>query len=571
VKKIDLAGFFVFLCINSYFTGSQENIAISSIPLWLLAITLSYFVYSNAKNPSKPLLMSGLGVLALSTLLVSITVSSLISESPMTERILGSAQRGDGLANYVSLIFIFVGIIQLDLKSKVRLIDWVILSGIFQASVGFAQIFGLEIFNKIGYAGVTGTLRNTNTAGFFLALLATISFSRALDKSIEKKIRLVYLFLYAIFAVQAILTKTIQGPVLTLAGTLGLASMLLYANLKGRNLKVGAKIFPWAIIVTSFFAVFFVYPHLLKIETFKIRTLYWRAAWEMFLENPIFGVGPGSFGSFVSEHRSVDYVKTLGPNLRVDDAHNVFLHLLSTVGCISTFLIVFSIFVILVVVVRKSRNTLQDSSLVIVLVFILGSSISYFNPTLILVFLVFLAVLHSPIESVKRNKLTRISFLSVTTTFVALIVFSFVIIGQTNIPNSLTQSEAKAFLLNTSLRCENRTELLTKVINGGVQLSEQEIESVYLSDVRCLEIGIAIARRDTLENRLTATPAINRVLQIDPNNPVIIGLQALVADKSNDSINARKLIEQANSMSDLSTLGDEELSKQFLDLLAKQP
>lgn len=568
---MDLAGFFVFLSINSYFTGSQENIAISSIPLWLLAITLSYFVYSNAKNPSKPLLMSGLGVLAVSTLLVSITVSSLISDSPMTERILGSAQRGDGLANYVSLILIFVGIIQIDLKSKVRLIDWVILSGIFQATVGFAQIFGFQIFNKIGYEGVTGTLRNTNTAGFFLALLATISFSRALDKSIEKKIRLVYLFLYAIFAVQAILTKTIQGPVLTLAGTLGLALILLYANLKARNLKVGATIFPWAIIVTSFFAVFFVYPQLLKIETFKIRTLYWRAAWEMFLENPIFGVGPGSFGSFVSEYRSVDYVKTLGPNLRVDDAHNVFLHLLSTIGFIGTFVIVFSIFVILVLVVRKSRNTLQDSSLVIVLVFILGSSISYFNPTLILVFIIFLAVLHSPIESKKKNKLTRISFLSVTTTFVTLIVFAFVIIGETNVPNRLTQSEAKNLLLNPSLRCENRSELLTKVINGGIQLSEQEIESVYLSDVRCLEIGIAIARRDTLENRITATPAINRVLQIDPNNPVIIGLQALVADKSNDSINARKMIEQANSMSDLSTLGDEELIKQFLDLLAKQP
>ena len=161
--------------------------------------------------------------------------------------------------------------------------------------------------------------------------------------------------------------------------------------------------------------------------------------------------------------------------------------------------------------------------------------------------------------------------MSVTTTLVALIVFSFVIIGQTHIPNSLTQSEAKAFLLNTSLRCENRTELLTKVLNGGVQLSEQEIESIYLSDIRCLEIGIAIARRDTLENRLTATPAINRVLQIDPNNPVIIGLQALVADQSNDSINARKLIEQANSISDLYTLRDAELSKQFLDLLAKQP
>ncbi len=570
MKKIDIAGLFVFLSINSYFTGSQENIAISSIPLWLLAIAMTYIGFSNSRNSSKQWLMGGLGLLTVSTLLVSITISSLISDSPATERILGSSQRGDGLTNYVSLILIFVGIIQIDLKSKVRLIDWVILSGIFQSLVGFVQILGLEIFNKIGYEGVTGTLRNTNTAGFFLALLATISFSRILDKSIEKKIRLVYLFLYVIFALQAILTKTIQGPVLTLAGTLGLVLILLYARLKSRSLRVSAQIFPWVIIVTSLFAVFSVYPHLLKIETFKIRTLYWRAAWEMFLENPIFGIGPGSFGSFVSEYRGIDYVKILGPNLRVDDAHNIFLHLLSTVGFISTFVILSSIFLILVLALRKTRNWLQDSSLIIVLVFILGSFISYFNLTLILVFLIFLAVLHTPTESMKKNRLSRVSFVSVTTTFATLIVFAMVIIGQTNIPNRLTQSEAKNLLLNPSLRCEYRTELLTKVINGGVQLSKQEIESVYLSDIRCLEIGIAIARRDTLENRLSATPAINRVLQIDPNNPVIIGLQALVADKSNDSINARKLIEQANSISDLSTIGDADLSKQFLDLLAKQ-
>ncbi len=569
MKKIDLAGLLVFLSISSYFTGAQENIAISSIPIWLLAIVLSFFAYSNAKNPTKASLISGKALIAISILLIFLTISSLFSASPLTERILGSSQRGDGLANYVALILIFVGMIQLDLKSKVRLVDWVLLAGILQALVGFAQILGLEVFNKIGYEGVTGTLRNTNTAGFFFAILATISFSRALDHSAGKKFPATYFVLYGIFALQAVLTKTIQGPVLTVAGTLGLVSVFIYAKLKESKLKTSTRIFPWAIVFTSVLATFLIYPQLLKIETFKIRTLYWHAAWEMFLENPILGVAPGAFGSFVSEYRSTDYVKTLGPNLRVDDAHNVFLHLLSTLGFVSALIIFICILVILISALKKSREMPQNTSLVIVLIFLLGSAISYFNPILILVFLIFLAGLHSPNESKNRNRLLRIQIATMTTIFVTLIGFALVVISQTNVPDRLTQSEAKALLVNASLRCESRTELLTKVIGGGIQLSKQEIESVYLSDVRCLEIGVAIARRDTLENRSTAPSAINRVLELDPNNPVIMGLMALVADRSNDSVSAKKLIEKANSIRDLATLGDPELSKQFLELLAK--
>ena len=569
MKKIDLAGLLVFLSISSYLTGAQENIAISSIPIWLLAIALSFFAYSNAKNPANASLNSGKVLFAVSILLIFLTISSLFSTSPLTERILGSSQRGDGLTNYVALILIFVGMIQLDLKSKVRLIDWVILAGIFQALVGFAQILGLEVFNKISYEGVTGTLRNTNTAGFFLALLATISLSRALDHSAGMKFRGIYFVLYGTFALQAVLTKTIQGPVLTVAGTLGLVSVFIYARLKESKLKTGTRIFPWAILLASMLTIFLVYPQLLKIETFKIRTLYWHAAWEMFLGNPILGVGPGAFGSFVSEYRSEDYVKTLGPNLRVDDAHNVFLHLLSTLGFVPTLIIFISILVISISALKRSRDNVQNTSPVIVLIFFLGSAISYFNPILILVFLIFLAGLHSPKESMNRNKSLRIQIATATTIFVTLIGFALVVISQTNVPDRLTQSEAKGLLVDASFRCESRTQLLTKVIGGGIQLSEQEIEAVYLSDVRCLEIGIAIARRDTLENRSTAPSAINRVLELDPNNPVIIGLEALVADKSNDSVSAKKLIEKANSIRDLATLGDPELSKQFLELLAK--
>lgn len=569
VKKIDLVGFFVFLSVNTYFTGSQENIAISSIPIWLLAITLSYFAYSIAKNPAKINLITNKSLLTASTVLILIAISSLLSDSPLTQRILGSSQRGDGLVNYVSLILIFVGLIQLDLKSKERLVDWIILSGIFQALVGFAQIYGFEVFNKIGYEGVTGTLKNTNTAGFFLALLATISLSRALDQSMGKRIRGAYFLLYTTFGLQAVLTKTLQGPVLTLAGTLGLMLVLIYTKFRIKKIKYGTRLLSLSLVSATLLTIFLVYPQLLKIETFRIRTLYWDAAWEMFLENPILGVGPGSFGSHVSTFRNIDYVKDLGPNLRVDDAHNIYLHLLSTLGLVTALVVSIGITLILVSALQKSRNTLQNTSLVIVLVFILGSSISYFNSTLILVFLVFLAGLYSPKESKSSRSLSRIQIVSVNTVFITLLVFASAIISQTDIPDRLTQSEAKALLVDERIRCENRTELLTKVISGGVPLSEQDIESVYLADVRCLEIGIAIARRDSLENRSTASSAINRVLELDPNNPVLIGLKALVADKSNDSITAKKLILEANSVWDLSALSDAELRNQFLELLAK--
>ena len=569
MKKIDLAGLLVFLSINSYFTGTQENIAISSIPIWLLAIALSLFAYSAARNTAKASLISGKARFAVLMLLISITLSSSLSDSPLTERILGSSQRGDGLTNYVALILIFVGMIQLDIKSKVRLIDWVLFAGIFQALVGFAQILGLEIFNRIGYEGVTGTLRNTNTSGFFLALLATISFSRAIDQSAGKKFQAAYFVLYGIFVFQAVLTKTIQGPVLTVAGTLGLVSIFVYERLKQSKLKTFTRIFPWSIVFTSVLATFLIYPQLLKIETFRIRTLYWHAAWDMFLVNPILGVGPGSFGSFVSEYRSMNYVKTLGPNLRVDDAHNVFLHLLSTLGIVSALIVFVCILVILISALKKLGDKVQNTSLVVVLIFLLGSAISYFNPILILVFIIFLGALHSPNEAKNQNRLLRIQIATVGIIFVTLIGFAFVTISQTHVPERLTQSEAKALLVDASLRCESRTPLLTKAIGGGIQLSEQDIESVYLSDVRCIEIGIALARRDTLENRSTAPSAINRVLELDPNNPVILGLKALVADKSNDSVSAKKLIEKANSIRDLATIGDFELSKQFLELLAK--
>jgi hypothetical protein len=143
-------------------------------------------------------------------------------------------------------------------------------------------------------------------------------------------------------------------------------------------------------------------------------------------------------------------------------------------------------------------------------------------------------------------------------------------INQTSIPTSITKSEAKILLLDQSLRCEHRTQLLSEIIGGGVSLSESEIEAAYLADLNCLSIGIAIARRDVLENRASANAALSRVFVRDPNNPILIGLRALLFDSLGKFELANVLILRANSIKDLTTLGDPELQQRFLELYSKR-
>jgi O-antigen ligase len=323
-------------------------------------------------------------------------------------------------------------------------------------------------------------------------------------------------------------------------------------------------------VVVVLFSIFLIYPKLLGIETFKIRTYYWQSAWNMFLENPILGVGPGSFASNVSKYRELNYVKAIGHNLRVDDAHNLYLHTLSTLGFVVAMTIFLGVLVILVSSARKSRTPIQNASLLAVIVFLVGALISYFSTELIVVFVVLLAMLCNPQENEKKPRLLKSSPIVAVLLVTTLSIIAVANINQTSIPTSITKSEAKILLLDQSLRCEHRTQLLSEIIGGGVSLSESEIEAAYLADLNCLSIGIAIARRDVLENRASANAALSRVFVRDPNNPILIGLRALLFDSLGKFELANVLILRANSIKDLTTLGDPELQQRFLELYSKR-
>jgi hypothetical protein len=63
-----------------------------------------------------------------------------------------------------------------------------------------------------------------------------------------------------------------------------------------------------------------------------VRGFYWRAGIEMFLNQPIHGIGLDRFGAYFKEMRELQYPLNYGFNLTSTNAHNVYIQLFATGG-----------------------------------------------------------------------------------------------------------------------------------------------------------------------------------------------------------------------------------------------
>ena len=65
-----------------------------------------------------------------------------------------------------------------------------------------------------------------------------------------------------------------------------------------------------------------------KESSFKIHLALWKAAWKMFLDHPVLGVGPGRFGAFFGKYHSLPF----GGQPTWGNAHNLYLQTLAERG-----------------------------------------------------------------------------------------------------------------------------------------------------------------------------------------------------------------------------------------------
>jgi hypothetical protein len=87
---------------------------------------------------------------------------------------------------------------------------------------------------------------------------------------------------------------------------------------------------------------------------------YWRAAWKVGQEHPIFGIGFDNFINYYRKFRDESALNRVNSEVRVDSAHNIFLDMLSNGGFPMLVLYIVIIFYTLYI---ARKNTLQVQKL----------------------------------------------------------------------------------------------------------------------------------------------------------------------------------------------------------------
>jgi hypothetical protein len=94
-------------------------------------------------------------------------------------------------------------------------------------------------------------------------------------------------------------------------------------------------------------------------DSVTYRGDYWRAGWNVTLDNPIFGVGLDGYGDWYRRARSLDATLRRGPEVTSNAAHNVLLDLSSNGGfpLLGAYLLLLILVVISIIKVLKSAQS----------------------------------------------------------------------------------------------------------------------------------------------------------------------------------------------------------------------
>jgi O-antigen ligase len=182
---------------------------------------------------------------------------------------------------------------------------------------------------------MVSTLGNINFMSSFLGMACISFFSRTIFESLSITSKVHYGIFLSLNLFLIILSKSIQGIGVLLAG------MVIVIAFQIRR-KLG-PFGTFAFVICSFFFGVLVFMgtagfgplSALRQETVVYRIDYWLAGLAMTKSNPLNGVGIDSYGDFYQQYRNLDAVVRTGPQRVTNTAHNIFLDVSSGSGIIA--------------------------------------------------------------------------------------------------------------------------------------------------------------------------------------------------------------------------------------------
>jgi O-antigen ligase len=318
-------------------------------------------------------------------------ISSLLSNTTLGEAFYGVTGRQTGTLAYFSFaILMLVNVISSSGKFNHSLLGILIVAGYINGIYGVLQSLDVDPFDWINpYSPVFGLFGNPNFHSSFMGITITAAFSLLLRQHNQTKYRLIYGCFISIALLNIYQSKSQQGFLVMFAGVL----VVLFLWLRSSNYKRITSIY---IVIWLIGAIAVILDILQKTpwksflykESVSYRGDFWRAGWQMTLDNPIFGVGLDGYRDNFRFYRD-QVAADRNPNAMVDSAHNVFIDISSGGGFPLLVIYITILFLALISAVKVIKRSYTFDP---IFAGILGSWISYLAQSLISINQIALAV-----------------------------------------------------------------------------------------------------------------------------------------------------------------------------------
>lgn len=320
-----------------------------------------------------------------------ILLTSVFSNITLSETFYGVTGRQTGTLAYFSfVILMLVNVISSGGKLNSSLLVTLIVAGYINGIYGLFQSVNADPFDWINpYSPVFGLFGNPNFHASFMGITATAAFALLLKQQNQTKLRLIHGFFIPLALLNVYQSKSQQGFLVTLVGI----SIIIFLWLIRSNYKRFALVYITVWLIGILLVILDIlqktpWKSILYKESVSYRGDFWRAGWQMTLDNPIFGVGLDGYRDNFRFYR--DQVATdRSPNAMVDSAHNVFIDISSAGGF--PLLIAYSVILLLALIsavkVIKRSNAFDP-----IFAGIFGSWIAYLAQSLISINQIALAV-----------------------------------------------------------------------------------------------------------------------------------------------------------------------------------
>jgi len=307
---------------------------------------------------------------------VTLLLVNLVTSPNFYKSLIGAQGRNNGVLTYFFFVLIAYLASQRFTSGELPKLLWALTGlGLIETIYNVLQLAKIDPIKwNNPYGFILGTLGNSD---FAAALLAICSIATMWLIALNHKHKPVALGLAALVLIELIVmvqSDVRQSLVLFLFGL----SVIVYFELSKRSQRFSI-VWIGLVCIGGFTAVLgalqigpltkFVFK-----ESITFRGDYWRGAWRMFTDNPVFGVGLGNYGDYFNRYRDGIQVARRGPAVGSDVAHSMPLDFLAMGGLLLGLAYLLLISLSVYCVMRKIKQSTGDEKRVGLVVFsLLGS------------------------------------------------------------------------------------------------------------------------------------------------------------------------------------------------------